>query len=83
MEWPVVVAIVLAIPIMLIPVAYIWYFNFGGIIALLERRKRSAAAKWLFNFERKGTIAWERQGEEIKQYYMDNVGELVDQMKRS
>jgi hypothetical protein len=83
MEWPIVAAIVLAIPIILIPVAYIWYLNFGGIIAILERRRRTAAAKWLFNFERKGTLSWERQGEEIKQYYKDSVGNLIDQIRKS
>jgi len=83
MEWPIILALVLVIPIMLIPVAYIWYLNFGGLIAILERRKRSAAAKWLFNFDRKGTIVWERQDEGIRQYYIDSVGKLIDQIKKS
>lgn|GEM_PF-1635078 len=83
MEWPIVLALVLGIPIMLIPVAYIWYINFGGIVAILERRKRNAAAKWLFNFDRKGTIVWERQDEGIRQYYIDSVGKLIDQIKKS
>ena len=81
MEWPIVVSIVLAIPVILIPIAFIWYLNMGGVIAVLDRRKRSAIAKWLFDFERKGTIAWEKQDTEVKQYYLKHVTRLIDQIK--
>ncbi len=44
MEWQVIVALVLAIPILLIPVALIWYINIGGImLAVKETRKRRVA----------------------------------------
>ncbi|MFH0769039.1 MAG: hypothetical protein V1932_05685 [Chloroflexota bacterium] len=44
MEWQVIVALVLAIPILLIPVALIWYINIGGImLAVKEARKRRVA----------------------------------------
>ena len=44
MEWQVVLALVLAIPVILIPVALIWYINVGGIyVAIKEARARRAA----------------------------------------
>ena len=44
MEWQVILALVLAIPIMLIPVALIWYINLGGIYAAIkEARERRVA----------------------------------------
>ena len=39
MEWPIVVALVIAIPIVLIPAAYIWYLNVGGIYALMREAR--------------------------------------------
>ncbi|MBA7485600.1 MAG: hypothetical protein GH158_01970 [Dehalococcoidia bacterium] len=46
MEWQVVVALVLAIPVILIPVAFIWYLNIGGVLAVLtEAREKRAARK--------------------------------------
>lgn len=37
-----VVALVVAIPIILFPAAYVWYLNIGGIHATLKARKRVA-----------------------------------------
>jgi len=46
MEWGVIVALVVAAPLILLPVAFIWYLNLGGIYAARkEARKRKAAAK--------------------------------------
>ena len=46
MEWLVILALVLAIPVILFPVAFVWYLNIGGIIAAVKRaRARKAAAK--------------------------------------
>ena len=43
MEWQVIVALVLIIPVILIPVAFVWYLNLGGIHAVLkEARERRA-----------------------------------------
>lgn len=43
MEWGFIVALVLAIPIILFPVAFVWYLNIGGIYAAVkEARKRRA-----------------------------------------
>ena len=36
MEWPVILALVIAIPIILFPVALIWYLNIGGIYAAIK-----------------------------------------------
>jgi len=46
MEWQIIVALVIAIPVILFPVALIWYINFGGIyLAIKEARARRAARK--------------------------------------
>jgi len=46
MEWQIIVALVIAIPIILFPVALIWYINIGGIyLAIKEARVRRAARK--------------------------------------
>ncbi len=38
-----IIALVLAIPVMLIPVALVWYINIGGItLAIKEARERRA-----------------------------------------
>lgn len=44
MQWEFVIALVIAIPIILFPAAFIWYLNIGGIYhAIQEARKRRAA----------------------------------------
>lgn len=44
MHWEFIVALIIAIPIILFPVAFIWYLNVGGIYAAVrEARKRRAA----------------------------------------
>ena len=46
MEWQIIVALVLAIPIILIPVALVWSLNIGGIYtAIKEARERRVAHK--------------------------------------
>jgi len=41
MEWQIIVALVLVIPIILIPVVFVWYLNIGGIYtAIKEARER-------------------------------------------
>ena len=46
MEWQIIVALVVAIPIILFPVAFVWYLNIGGIYAAIkEARARRAATK--------------------------------------
>ena len=36
MEWQIIVALVLVIPIILFPVAFVWYLNIGGIYAAIK-----------------------------------------------
>jgi len=47
MQWELVVALVIAIPIILFPAAFIWYLNIGGIHAAIKeaRAKRVAREK--------------------------------------
>ncbi len=40
MEWQVILVLVITIPIILIPVALIWYINIGGIYAAIRERRR-------------------------------------------
>ena len=44
MDWQIVVALVIAIPIILFPVAFVWFLNVGGIYAAVkEARARRVA----------------------------------------
>lgn len=46
MEWQIVVALVLVIPVILIPVAFVWYLNIGGVLsAVREVKARRAIQK--------------------------------------
>ena len=44
MEWQVIVALVVAIPVLLIPVVLIWYLNIGGMVAAVREARRAKAA---------------------------------------
>jgi hypothetical protein len=45
MEWQLIVALVIAIPIILFPAAFVWYLNMGGIYHAIQeaRHKRQVA----------------------------------------
>ena len=44
MQWELVIALVIAIPIILFPAAFVWYLNIGGIYAAIkEARERRVA----------------------------------------
>jgi hypothetical protein len=44
MEWEMVIALVIAIPVILFPAAFVWYLNGEGVIkALKESRARKLA----------------------------------------
>ena len=45
MQWQFVVALVLAVPIILFPVAYVWYLNIGGIYAAIREARQKKAAR--------------------------------------
>ena len=44
MELTMIVALVLAIPVILVPVAFVWYLNIGGIVHAV-REARTAREK--------------------------------------
>lgn len=39
MEWEFVVALLIAVPVILFPVAFIWYLNIGGIVAVVRQKR--------------------------------------------
>jgi len=42
-EWQIIVALTLIIPVILLPVVFVWFLNFGGIYAVIKRvRERQA-----------------------------------------
>ncbi len=45
MEWQFIVALVIAIPIILFPVALIWYLNIGGLVAMIRQSRKEHANK--------------------------------------
>ena len=45
MQWELIVALVLAIPIILFPAAYVWYLNAGGIYAAIKEARAKRAAR--------------------------------------
>jgi len=50
MELMMIVALVLAIPVILFPAAFVWYLNIGGIVhavreARVAKEKKAATAK--------------------------------------
>ena len=60
MEWVLIVVLVVAVPIILFPVAYLWYLNIGGIYAAIRQaQEKRAAAK-----ERTGAGAHQHPAEE-------------------
>ena len=43
MQWELVIALVIAVPVILFPAALVWYINIGGIYAhIKEARERRA-----------------------------------------
>jgi hypothetical protein len=39
MEWQFIAALVVMIPVIMLPVAFVWYLNLGGILAAVRRAK--------------------------------------------
>jgi len=40
MEWQIIVALVIAIPIILFPAAFVWYLNIGGVLTMVKELAR-------------------------------------------
>jgi hypothetical protein len=45
MQWELVVALVIAIPIILFPVAFVWYLNVGGVYAAIKEARARRVAR--------------------------------------
>ena len=45
MEWQIIVAVVLAIPLIILPVAFVWYLNIGGILSALRAARAQRVSK--------------------------------------
>ena len=45
MQWELVIALAIAVPIILFPVAFIWYLNIGGIYATVKEARARRVAR--------------------------------------
>ena len=45
MQWEMIVALVVAIPVILFPAAFVWYLNVGGIVTALREAKAAKEKK--------------------------------------
>ena len=45
MEWQVILTLVLAIPVILFPAAFVWYLTIGGLVHAVRRERAGEAAK--------------------------------------
>ncbi len=45
MQWQIIVALVVAIPIILFPVAFVWYLNIGGLYAAVKEARARRVAR--------------------------------------
>lgn len=45
MEWQIILALAMGIPIILFPAAFIWYINAGGLVAALKKATERQAVR--------------------------------------
>lgn len=45
MAWQTIVALVVMVPVILIPVAFVWYINVGGLYVMMKEARARKAAK--------------------------------------
>ena len=45
MNWELIVALVVAIPVILFPAAFVWYINIGGIVETVREAKAAKEKK--------------------------------------
>jgi len=72
MSWELVLILVVAIPVILFPAAYIWYINIGGLVAMFKeaREKRAArAGKTNINKKVKQELEYEKALAETLEKY--------------
>ena len=45
MQWELIVALVIAIPVILFPAAFVWYLNLGGLVQAVREARQARAAR--------------------------------------
>ncbi|HEY98344.1 MAG TPA: hypothetical protein G4O16_09230 [Dehalococcoidia bacterium] len=45
MQWELIVILVIAIPVILFPAAYVWYINIGGLTNIFKEAREKRAAR--------------------------------------
>jgi len=45
MQWELVIALVIAVPIILFPAAYVWYINIGGVYSAIRKARAKRLAR--------------------------------------
>ena len=45
MQWELIVALVIAIPVVLFPAAFVWYLNIGGLAQAVREARQAAREK--------------------------------------
>jgi len=45
MQWEFVLALIIAIPVILFPAAFVWYLNIGGIYAAIKEARARRTAR--------------------------------------
>ena len=45
MEWQLVVTLVIAVPVILFPAAFVWYLNLGGLYAAVKEARAKKVAQ--------------------------------------
>jgi hypothetical protein len=45
MEWYIILILVISIPIILFPAAYVWYINIGGLITMYKEAREKRAVR--------------------------------------
>ena len=45
MEWQLAVALIIAVPVILFPAAFVWYLNLGGLYAAVKEAKAKKVAQ--------------------------------------
>ena len=43
MEWQVILVLVIGIPVILFPAAYLWYMNVGGVYAAIREKRKATS----------------------------------------
>jgi hypothetical protein len=45
MEWQFIVMLIVMVPVILLPVAFVWYLNLGGVFAAMRRARKAKASE--------------------------------------